>query len=110
MSDDLVEGKRATVQARRQGLALEQLHHEEPDASLVSDVVERADTRVGEPRQCARLALESLLQTGLLGDERGQDLDGYGAVETGVLRPVDLAHASRAQWSLDFIRPEAGTR
>ena len=36
----------------------------------------------------------------------GQNFDGDGALEARVPRPVDLAHATRTEWGLDFIGTE----
>ena len=39
-----------------------------------------------------------------------QDLDGHGAVQSCVTRPVDLSHATRAEFLGDFIGAESPTR
>src|SRR5258708_16504932 len=38
----------------------------------------------------------------------GENLDGYGALESGVARAIDLAHATRAEQGFDFVRTELG--
>ena len=37
----------------------------------------------------------------------GQDLDGDHAVEAGVARSINLAHATRTEGGEDFVRTEA---
>ena len=38
-----------------------------------------------------------------------EDLDGDGAIDTGVLGAVDRADASRSELRLDLVRQETGT-
>ncbi|MBE3073715.1 MAG: hypothetical protein IMZ75_02035 [Actinobacteria bacterium] len=51
-----------------------------------------------EPREGNRVRRQRL----------GQDLDRDVATEFRVPRPIDLAHAARADGGDDLIRPEAG--
>ena len=55
----LSERQRSLLQPVSERLSLEQFHHQVVDAVLVTDVVERADVRVVETRDRARLVLES---------------------------------------------------
>ena len=51
--------------------------------------------------------LGEALQAVLIGGEgRRQDLDGYGAVEAGVVGAIDFAHSTGAEGSQNFIRAE----
>ena len=61
----------------------------------------KAATRVG-------LKLSPLLQIGIRGDMLGQHLDGDAAVEAGVGGFVDLAHAARAEGSVDLVGAGGG--
>jgi hypothetical protein len=56
----------------------------------------------------ARLALEALAPLAMGGDLGGQDLDGDGAIEAGIARAPDLAHAADADDARDFVGPEPG--
>ena len=58
--------------------------------------------------QAGGFALEALAEIGIVGDVRGQDLDGNGAVQAGVGGFVDLAHTARAEGGFDLIRAECG--
>ena len=56
----------------------------------------------------AGLTLEPLAEIGIVGDMRGEHIDGDGAVQAGVGGFVDLAHASRAEGGLDLVGAERG--
>ena len=107
---DLLGRKRALRQAVGQGLALEILHDEVVDTCFAPDVVERADVRMRELRDGARLAIEALPELGVLGELRRQHLDGDDAVQARVLRAIDLAHAAGADRRLDLVRTQTGPR
>ena len=64
----LVERQRALLQAIRERLALEELHHQEVRVALVPDVEERADVGVVERRDRLGLALEALAALLVLGE------------------------------------------
>ena len=89
-----------------QRLPFEILEHEEVDAVLMPDVVQRADVRMIERRDRARLALEALAQLRIRRERRRQDLDRHRAIEPRIARPIDLAHATRADERDDFIGAE----
>ena len=55
-----------------------------------------------------RLALEAREALPVLGEGRGQDLDRDVALELGVGRAVDLAHAALAELGGDLVGAEAG--
>ncbi len=103
---DLVERQRALLQPVREGLALEQLHHQEVRVSLVPDVEERADVGVVERGDRLRLALEPLAPLLVLSEADGEQLDGDAAVEAGVLPPPDLAHSAGADRRRQLVGPE----
>ena len=58
----------------------------------------------------ARFALEALAEVRIGSQGRGEDLDGDDAIEAGVARLVDLAHAAGAKGGLDFVRAKACAR
>ena len=67
----------------------------------VADVVERADVRVGQGGDRARLPIEPLPRLAILGRVPRQDLDRHGSIETRIPRPVDLAHTAGAEAGRD---------
>ena len=73
-------------------VSLQILHDQVVDAVVLAHVVEGADVGVGEAGDGLGLPLEALSKGGVGGELRGEDLQGDGAVQAGVLRPVHLAH------------------
>ena len=107
---DLLDRQRAAQQSMRERFALQVLHHQELDAVLTADVVQRADMRVRQARDGARLAPETFLTPRVVGDVAQQDLDRNRPIEPCVDRPVDFAHAARAKRRDDFVRPQSRAR
>ena len=105
-AERLFERERAFFQSLGKRLALEQLHDDEVDTVLATDVVERADVRMVQARDRARLLLEALLELGVIGKMRRQHLDGDGAIEPCVPGFVDLAHTAGADGREDLERTE----
>lgn len=66
----------------------------------------RHDVRVVQAGGSVGLAAESPLEGRVLGDVRGQHLEGYGAVGSGVVGPPDLTHAAAAEQTHQPIAPE----
>src|SRR3989304_915072 len=87
----LVEWQRTFLYTIGQSLPFEVLQHQEVHPILASDVIERADVRMVQARDGTGLALEAVTKSGVVGQVRRQDLDGHGAIESGVLRLVDLS-------------------
>src|SRR3990170_6014231 len=99
----LVEWQRTFLYAIGQSLPFEVLQHQEVHPILASDVIERADVRVVQARDGTGLPLEAVTKSGVVGEVRGQDLDGHRAIETGVLCLVHLSHATRTDRGDDFV-------
>ena len=57
-----------------------------------------------------RLALEARERVRVVGDGRGQDLDGDVAVELRVARAIDLSHAACSERRQDLVRAESRPR
>src|SRR5438105_4809288 len=74
----------------------------------LADVVQRADVGMVELRDRARLAVEAGLHVGSGGEGGVEDFDGDDAVEAGIARSVDLAHAAGADAVEDLVRAEPG--
>ncbi len=85
----------------RQRFAGDVLHDDEVDVALAPDRVDRDDVRVIERGRGPRLVEET---AGRLAVARGrQHLDRDGAVQDGVARPVDGAHAPLAEECFDDV-------
>ena len=87
-------------------LALDVLHDEVAHAVLLADVVERADVGVVQAGDRLPLAHEPALEVVVGRHVLGKDLDGDGAVEAGVARPVYLTHPAHAKRGLDLVWSE----
>ena len=106
----LLERDGALLQATAQRLALEVLHHQEVDLVLVTDVEQRADPRMIQCGNMAGLAFEAQTEFGADGHAAPDHLDRHRAIEAGVVRPIDLAHAATADQRHDFVSAEARAR
>ena len=60
-----------------------------------------------ERGQDLRLALEAREPIGIEDESFGQDFQRDVAIESGVSRSIDLAHATRAERGNDLVRPES---
>ena len=72
--------------------------------------MKRADVRMVELGDGARLALEAGAHLGCRGQVRGQHLDGDVAAQARVVGAVDLAHAARAERGEDPVGTERRAR
>jgi hypothetical protein len=106
----LVERELAAGEAVREGLPVQILHHEVIGAVLLTDVVECADVRVGQRRDCTRFTLEPLPGGRVVGQLRREHLEGDGAVQARISRTVDLPHAARTSRADDFVGAKPSTR
>src|SRR5262245_36372930 len=84
-------------EAASQRLALEQLHNRNAQALFVPEIMNREDVGMGEHGDGLGLAFESPHRFVVIGQARGQNLDGHFAVETRVQCVINLAHPARPQ-------------
>ena len=96
VAERLLERQPAAREPARERLAFEELHDQEVGAILLADVEERADVRVTEARDDARLTRQALPRRRILRAAWRQDLDGDSPIEPGIEGFVDLAHAAGA--------------
>ena len=73
----------------------------------MADVEQRADVRMIERRDGARLAVEAVAQLRVGGERRGEDLDRDGAIEPRIAGAIHLAHPTLADECDDFVGAEA---
>ena len=66
VAQNLIQRQRAYSQPLSQRLPFQVLHHQEVNAILLSDVIERADVRMIQTGDGAGFSLESLAQLGLV--------------------------------------------
>src|SRR5262245_36795758 len=110
MAEDLRGRERAPLDALRQGLALEVLHHEVLESVQTPYVIENAYVRVVEAGDRACLALEPLAPVGVRAKFRSQDLDRDDPMEPRVARPIALHATTGTDWSRDLVGPESRSR
>src|ERR1700739_4014903 len=99
--------QRTFLQTLRECFAFEKFHDQEVDAGLRANVIEVADVGMSDGGERAGFAFEAALKFGVAGKMGGQDFDGNAAVETGVARAVDFAHAASADGRDDLVRAES---
>jgi hypothetical protein len=90
----LLDRERPAAQPLGECLARHELEHEEVRVAHLIDTVNLRDVWVIERGQRLRLAREALQALLVLRELLGQDLDRHFAIESRVLRAVDLAHGS----------------
>ena len=100
----LIERQWTSCEPRRKRLAFQILHHQEVDAVLMTDVVQRADVRVGERRDGLRFAIEAGAELRIRGERAREDLDRHRAREARVGCSVDLAHPACPDQMVDAVR------
>jgi hypothetical protein len=103
-------GLRRPRESVGQRLAIQVLHDEIRGAPVVADVVERTNVRMRELRDRARLTIESLTKARIAGKGLGKNLDRHLAIQTGIARPIHLAHATSAERAADLVRAKSGAR
>ena len=97
----------STREALREIVALDQFHHQRADASAFLQAVDVRDVRMVERGEDLRFALEAGQAIGIVGEGIGQDFQGDIAIELGVARAIDLAHAARTESGENLIRAES---
>jgi hypothetical protein len=95
---------RRSTQPIRERLAFEILEHQVVEVSVAADVVNGTDVRIVQRGNDPRFVLEALPRFRIGRERAGEHLDGNRAIETGVTRAIDLAHAARAKRGDDFVR------
>ena len=114
---DLLGNRQHFVQRHRppadplsQRRPLDQFHDQSANAVALFQSVNGGDVRMVQRREHLRLALEARHALGVVGERLGQDFDRDVAAELGVVRAVDLAHATRADGSEDFVGSQLSPR
>ena len=91
-----------------QCLTIYQLHRDVVSGTVLAQFVDGNDIGVIEGRCGARFSLEAVQPITVGGKCDGQNLDGNIAIQARIPRPVDFAHASRAERSDDLIVSKFG--
>ena len=103
--------QRAVLQPPREGHAVDVLHHQEDRRAVLTDVMERADIRMGDAGDGARFVAEPFDPAARRVHELAREqLDGDGPIEPRIARTVDFAHSPGTERCQDLERAEAGAR
>ena len=105
----VLERDRAAPQSLRQILAFDQLHDEGVHITGFFKAVDVSDVRMVQRREGLGFARETCEPFGVVREAIRQNLDRHVAIEVGVPRAIDLAHAAGADQRDDFIRAEASS-
>jgi len=73
----------------------------------VADVVQRADVRMIQAGDNFGFTLEALAARRIISKMRRKNLDGDGAVQARVPRPIHFSHSTSAQRSDDLVRAQS---
>ena len=90
--------------------SVDELRHEIRRVLLDADVVNNEDVGVVQTACRDGFLREAPVALGVAGCRLGKDLDGDLALQPGILRPVHLAHPTRAEWTDDLVRTETRRR
>ncbi len=104
------ERKRPSVQPSRQRFAVEILHDEEVDPVVMAHFVEGTDARMRESRDSAGFVRKAHPGSRIDRGVRRQHLDRDVAIQPRVTGPIDLAHPSSSDETLDLEDAEAHSR
>ena len=85
------------------------LHHQKIDVTLTPDVMERADVRMVQRSDRARLAFESVSRVGVGRCNGRQHLNRHCSIESRVARAIYLPHTAGANRRDDFVRTETAS-
>ncbi len=105
-----LEGRRSPPQPVGQSFAFQMLHHQEADPVLRADIVQGADVRMIQRRNCPSLALHPLFEIEIVGEVCRQNLDGNIAPQPCIASAIHFAHAAGAERRQDFIGTELSAR
>ncbi len=78
-------------------MSLDEAHVDEEPSVDLAVVVDGDDVRVVQSRCGVGLATEPLLEGGVLGEMRKENLDGHHPIGARVEGPPDLSHTAAAQ-------------
>ena len=106
----LVRRQRSSSQPIGERRPLDQLHDDGQHVSGPLQAVDRADARVRERRQDARFLLQPCRPGRVAGPRRRQHFHRDLAVQLGVERAIDLAHAAGTERTHDAIRSDLASR
>jgi hypothetical protein len=101
--EDFISAQRLSPDAMFERVALQELHGDEAPPFVLVDVIDGADVGMVQGRSRLGFTLESLQRVAVSRQLFGQELQGNGAPEAGVLGLVDHTHAAPAELLQDPV-------
>ena len=98
-----VQGERRSDDPVPERLAFQVLHHQERPALVAVDIVERADVRMVQRGDGARLALEALHRGAVRRQRLRQKLHRHRAPQARIFGLIDDAHPAATQHGEDPV-------
>jgi hypothetical protein len=83
-----------TIKPRSQRFTLDELGHDERTAVVIAEVMQDQDVGVIERRGSPRFSVEATQSLGIPCHTAREPLQRDGPIQPGIVRAVDLAHAS----------------
>ena len=102
-----VDGNRPEANAVSKRVSVHELQREGMDPVALLEAVDARDVRVIEGREHPGFALETRDSLGVCGEHLGQDLQRHTALQPGILRQLDLAHAAGPDHVHDLVRADS---
>jgi hypothetical protein len=104
--DQVSQRQAAGGHARGNGVAVDELHHQQHALAGFVNRVDGDDVRMGQGGEQPRLTCEALALLRARHARRGQDLDRDPAPQRRVVPFVDFAHAAGPQQRTDVVRAD----
>ena len=102
----LFYGQRAGLQPVPERCAVDELRDDERHVALGADIVDDQDVGMIERAGGARLLQQSRAVGPVEGVGSAENLQRDAALQSGITRPVDLAHTARPKRTDDLVRAE----
>src|SRR5262245_10356425 len=103
---DISDRESPAQQPPRECFSFEILHHDELHALVFADIVERANARMGQPRDRPRLSCESGAPSHGACDVVRENLDRDRSAQSRIGGAVDIAHSTCPDPGNDFVRSQ----
>src|SRR6516225_2776825 len=105
-AEDLGQGQATLDDEITERFPFDVLHRQEEHSIALFHGVDRDDVGMAEGGDALCLTLKTGTAIRIGRSRLGEDLEGNVAFQSGITRPIDLAHAPRAKRRADFIDTE----
>ena len=108
--DDPPRLERPGAEMLLQGVSLNDLHHDERSACILTDVMHRTNVGMVQRGKDFRFAFKTSEAVGFFCKRLRQDLQCYVAVELGIPGSIHLTHTAFTEQTGHFVRANLSTR